>query len=74
MKYIKALVAGSVLSCSFAAAAQSAPRSAYFLDGYTFRHELNPAFAGERNYVSVPALANVNPSFYSNVGVKTFSL
>ncbi len=72
MKYIKALVAGSVLSCSFAAAAQSAPRSAYFLDGYTFRHELNPAFAGERNYVSVPALANVNPSFYSNVGVKTF--
>ena len=31
-------------------------RSAYFLEGSTYRHELNPAFIGERGYFSFPAL------------------
>lgn len=60
--------AGAIISAS----AQEASRSAYFLDGYTFRHELNPAFAGEFNYVSMPALANINAGLFSNVGVNTF--
>lgn len=54
------------------AAAQEAPRSAYFLDGYSFRHELNPAFSGERNYISIPALGNLDLGVFSNVGVNTF--
>ena len=54
------------------AVAQEAPRSAYFLDGYSFRHELNPAFSGERNYISVPALGNLDLGVFSNVGVNTF--
>ena len=52
--------------------AQEAPRTAYFLDGYTMRHELNPAFAPERNYVSMPVLANLDVSLFSNVGLNTF--
>lgn len=32
-------------------------RSTYFLEGSTYRHELNPAFMGERGYVSFPAWA-----------------
>lgn len=55
-----------------AASAQEAPRTAYFLDGYTYRHELNPAFAGERNYIAIPALGNYNISLFSSVGVNTF--
>ena len=67
-KLIISLAAFSAIS----AAAQEAPRTAYFLDGYSYRHELNPAFAGERNYISVPALANIDLSLFSNVGVNTF--
>lgn len=72
MKLFKTLTTGLAVSVALIAGAQSAPRSAYFLDGYTFRHQLNAAFAGERNYVSIPALANINPSLFSNVGVNTF--
>ena len=32
-------------------------RSTYFLEGSTYRHELNPAFMGERGFVSFPAWA-----------------
>ena len=67
-KLIISLAAFSAIS----AAAQEAPRTAYFLDGYSYRHELNPAFAGERNYISIPALANIDLSLFSNVGVNTF--
>jgi len=34
--------------------------SSYFLEGATFRHQLNPAFMGERNYISIPLLGNIN--------------
>lgn len=67
-KLLLALAAG----CAISATAQEAPRSAYFLEGYSFRHELNPAFSGGRNYVSMPALANLNLGLFSNVGVNTF--
>ena len=63
----------SIAACSvLTAAAQEAPRTAYFLDGYSYRHELNPAFAGERNYISIPVLANMDMSLFSNVGVNPF--
>lgn len=55
-----------------AASAQEAPRSAYFMDGYSFRHELNPAFMGERNYFSIPVLGNYDIALFSNVGVDKF--
>ena len=29
-------------------------RSGYFLDGMTYRHQINPAFMGESNYVNMP--------------------
>lgn len=52
--------------------AQEASRSGYFLEGYNFRHQLNPAFAPEQNYVSIPALGNLGIGAMSNVGVNTF--
>lgn len=52
--------------------AQEASRSGYFLNGYSFRHELNPAFDNDYNYISIPALGNINVGTASNVGVNTF--
>lgn len=70
---IKIIATVAVASIVYAtAAAQGAPRTAYFLDGYSFRHELNPAFGGERNYISIPMLGNNDISLASNVGVNTF--
>ena len=47
-------------------------RSSYFLDGATFRHQMNPAFMGERNYVSIPVLGNMNIGVQGNVGLSDF--
>ena len=44
-------------------------RSAYFLDGFVYRHEMNPAFMGERNYVAIPIFGQINIGAQSNVGL-----
>lgn len=73
MKRIKSIIVSSVIAvAALTTHGQEASRSAYFLDGYSFRHELNPAFGGERSYVSIPALGNINLGPFSNVGVNTF--
>lgn len=72
MKSLKHIILGAAAMSALAASAQEAPRTAYFLDGYTYRHELNPAFSGERNYIALPALGNYNISLFSSVGVNTF--
>ena len=43
-------------------------------EGYTYRHQMNPAFASERNYVGMPLipLGNFNVGLQSTVGVKDF--
>ena len=46
-------------------------RSAYFMEGYNLRHQLNPAFASERSYFSV-ALPGMDVSTSSNLGVNSF--
>lgn len=68
-KYISAVIIGLTVAPALSA---QALRTGYFLEGYTYRHELNPAFAPERNYVSIPALGNLNLSVNSNVGLSTF--
>ena len=47
-------------------------RSGYFLEGYTYRHLMNPAFSPERNYIAVPGIGNINVGAQSNVGLNTF--
>ena len=72
MKLAKKLILGVAAACALGATAQEASRTAYFMDGYSYRHELNPAFSGERNYISIPALGNMNISLFSSVGVNNF--
>lgn len=66
------MFAATVAACTLTASAQEASRTGYFLEGYNFRHQLNPAFAPEQNYVSIPALGNFGVGLQSNVGVNTF--
>lgn len=66
------MLAGALVAGALMGSAQDANRSGYFLDGYTFRHNINPAFAPERNYISLPVLGNFGVSAMSNVGVNTF--
>lgn len=41
--------------------------SGYFLDGYTYRYQLNPAFGGDKGFVSMPALGNINVGVNGNL-------
>lgn len=47
-------------------------RSSYFLEGSTYRHELNPAFMGERGYFSFPVLGNLGFGVQSTAGIGNF--
>lgn len=59
--------------CVSEAVAQSQiNRSAYFLEGATYRHELNPAFMGERGYVGFPGLGNLSVGAQGTAGVGDF--
>ncbi len=45
--------------------------SGYFLDGFTYRHELNPAFVG-KSYVSLPIIGQLHVGVRGNVGLENF--
>lgn len=68
------ILSGAVatLAVSDAMAQTQNSRSTYFLEGSTYRHELNPAFMGERGYVSFPGLGNLTIGAQSTGGVGDF--
>ena len=66
---LKNIIAVSILSAFSGSAMAQNTNSGYFLDGYLYRHEMNPAFDNERNYVSMPALGNLNLSLRGNIAV-----
>lgn len=73
MKAIKLyMLAGAMAAGTFAAGAQDASRAAYFLDGYFYRHEINPALAPERGYFAMPVFGNLGIGTQANIGVNTF--
>ena len=50
---------GIMAFAAFGASAQNT-NSAYFVDNYTYRYQLNPAYDNERNFVSFPGIGNLN--------------
>jgi len=56
----------AVLCMAVTASAQDL-RSGRYNDGYLYRHDLNPAIGNEQNYVSMPALGNLNVGLNSNL-------
>lgn len=67
-KIFSILALGGILAAGTVAEAQNT-NSGYFLDGYTYRYQLNPAFGGTRNFVSFPGLGNINSGINGNLGV-----
>lgn len=53
---------------SMAVGAQNT-RSGYFLEDYTYRFQMNPAFENSRGFFSMPALGNVNVGMQGTLGV-----
>lgn len=66
-----AVLTGILTAGSLQAVAQTS-NSAYFLEGSTFRHELNPSFINERSYVAFPVLGNINLNVQTNSGIGDF--
>jgi len=63
----KSIITVVLASVGLGAAAQNL-NSGYFTDELLFRHTMNPAYANERNYVSVPAIGNLNVKLQGNFG------
>ena len=61
----------SLLTMTMVSAQQNL-RSAYFLDGYTFKYKMNPAMAPERGFVALPVLSGTSAAVESNVGLSDF--
>lgn len=65
-------MAVSMLLVTVVSSAQSAS-SGYFLEGYSQRYQLNPAFAPERTvFMAIPALSNLQVDAQSSVGLANF--
>lgn len=49
-------------------------QSGYFLDNYTYRYQINPAFGGteKHGFVSLPGLGNLNVATHGNIGLNHF--
>lgn len=43
--------------------------TAYFMEGSTFRSQLNPAFAPLRGYVNIPGIGSLNVSTSGNISL-----
>lgn len=68
----KSFLAVSMLLVTIASSAQSSS-SAYFLEGYSQRYQLNPAFAPERQvFMAIPALSNIQVDAQSSIGLANF--
>lgn len=72
MRKISLYTAVAALAVCGATASAQSLRSGYFLEGYTYRHEVNPAFGLEKNYIALPALGNLNIGTTGNVGLGSF--
>ena len=64
---IKSLIAVAAMVLPFISATAQHTYSGYFTDGYSFRHQMNPAFGNDKGYVSV--LANMHMAFKGDIGL-----
>lgn len=70
-KPLKYILAFAVLLTAANASAQM--KTSYFMDGSTFRYDMNPALAPERGYVKIPVLGGVGVTGnLENFSVKNF--
>lgn len=65
MKKISSILVATLFACAVSAQTQSA----YFMEGSTFRSQLNPAFAPLRGYVNIPVLGGVQVEGAGNLSI-----
>ena len=65
---IKRISLLSISALALIAGAQNT-RSGYFLDDYTYRFQMNPAFDNSRSFFAMPALGNMNIGMQGTLGV-----
>ena len=69
MKKIYSIIVAVIVTMTPTAAHAQQLNSGYFLDGYLYRHDINPAFANEQGYVTMPGIGNINVSLNSTLPV-----
>lgn len=67
-KYIVATAFAAALATSGLSAQNTA--SGYFVDDYSYRFQLNPAFGNSKGFVSMPAIGNMNVAMNGNLHLK----
>lgn len=67
-KYIKTIALATIATLSLTSTAQNT-NSAYFMDGYNYRYQLNPAFGNEKNFISIPGIGNINAAMHGTIGL-----
>ena len=68
MKNIKSVIVVAVLGVTSTATGQNL-NTGYFNDGYLYRHELNPAYENNQNYIALPGIGNFNVGMNSTLKV-----
>ena len=68
----KLLFSLSILLATTVAMSAQNFRTGYFLDGYMYKYQLNPAFQGERGFIALPALGGTSLGVESNLSAGTF--
>lgn len=63
----KLLITLSILLISAAGLFAQNFRTGYFLDGYMYKYQLNPAFQGERGFVALPGVGGISAGVESNI-------
>lgn len=56
----KYILGALTLLSFFAVNAQTNTYSGYFLDNFLYRHQMNPAFGNNENFIGIPGLGNIN--------------
>ena len=71
---MKRLFCIALIALSFcaSASAQHNFRTGYFLDGYSYKHKLNPAFASDRGYFAIPVAGHISAGLETNMSLSTF--
>ncbi len=66
--YNKYILAVLFICFALTATAQTT-NSSYFVDGYLYRHQLNPAYGNDQNYITFPAIGNLDISLNGNLNL-----
>ena len=68
MNNISRYMAAAMTAALCCAATAQTLNSAYFVGDYKYRHDLNPAYGNDQNYIALPGMGNINVATRGNFG------